>query len=228
MITGCWGWAMTFQLPAELFGWHDLRWHYIPFFLVPALGSWFCVEFLELRRHQRWAATAFNMIAWTSLALSPMAVFVLSYAHGTATLLISAWMGLALYCGVRAWLRGYRPARFFVLAFVVLFAPAAIILPGNLDLIPDRVENAELWTLVGAMLDGLLQAFALADRIRSMTAEKDSYLKQLGHALQVAHTDVLTGIGNRFAFGRALEDAMSARREQPSPQLLMAIDLDGR
>jgi diguanylate cyclase (GGDEF)-like protein len=228
MITGCWGWAMTFQLPAELFGWHDLRWHYIPFFLVPAVGSWFSIEFLELKRHQRGTAHVFRAIAWTSLALSPMSWFAVSYAHGTATLLISAWMSTALYAGVRALLRGYRPARFFVLAFVALLLPACIILPGNLDLIPDLVENAELWTLVGAMTEGLLQAFALADRIRIMTLEKDSYLQQLGQALEVAHTDVLTGIGNRFAFGRVLEEATEARRRQQlSPKLLLAIDLDG-
>jgi diguanylate cyclase (GGDEF)-like protein len=229
VLCGGLGWAMTFQLPAELLGWHDLRWHYGFFFFGAAFGCLFCLEFLQLRRHQRWAARAFRVLAALCVLLSPMAVFALPYAHATATLLISAWIGLALVCGVRAWRRGYRPARFFVLAFLALALPASVILPGNLDLIPDLVDNAELLTLVGAVLEALLQAFALADRIRIMTREKDSYLAQLGHALQVAHTDVLTGIGNRFAFGRALQEAQQARRRKEAPpgQLLFAIDLDG-
>jgi diguanylate cyclase (GGDEF)-like protein len=229
VLCGGLGWAMTFQLPAELLGWHDLRWHYGFFFFGAAFGCLFCLEFLQLKRHQRWAARAFRVLAALCVLLSPMAVFALPYAHATATLLISAWMTLALVCGVQAWRRGYRPARFFVLAFLALALPASVILPGNLDLIPDLVDNAELLTLVGAMLEALLQAFALADRIRIMALEKDSYVAQLGHALQVAHTDVLTGIGNRFAFGRALEEAQQARRndESAGAQVLFAIDLDG-
>ena len=44
------GWAMVFQLPAELFGGYALRLHYVPFFLLPAAASLFCIDFLDLRR----------------------------------------------------------------------------------------------------------------------------------------------------------------------------------
>jgi diguanylate cyclase (GGDEF)-like protein len=228
MLAGCWGWSMTFQVPAELFGWHDLRWHYLPFFLVAMFGSLFCAEFLELRRHAPRMDRAFRVLALVALALSPSAVFAVPYAHGIATIVIAAWINLALYCGIRSWLRGFQPARFFVMAMLALALPASIILPGNLDLIPDLVRNAELLTLVGSMLDGLLQAFALADRIRLARLEKDSYSAQLSQALSVAHTDVLTGIGNRFAFGGAIQQHVDERRHgEVAPQLLMVIDLDG-
>jgi len=228
MLAGCWGWAMTFQVPAELFGWHDLRWHYVPFFLIPVFGSLFCTEFLELRRHAPRMDRAFRVLALVSLALAPSAVFALPYAHGIATVVIAAWINLALYCGIRSWIGGFQPARFFVMAFVALALPASIILPGNLDLIPDLVRNAELLTVVGTMFDGLLQAFALADRIRLARLEKDSYSAQLAQALNVAHTDVLTGIGNRFAFGSTIQKHVDDRRRgEVAPQLLMVIDLDG-
>jgi diguanylate cyclase (GGDEF)-like protein len=228
MLMGCWGWAMVFHVPAEVFGWHDLRLHYIPFYLIPAVGSLFCTEFLELRERQPLLFKMFRGLAVLSLALSPLAVFALAYAHAVATLLISAWIMLALVSGIRSLLGGFRPARFFVLAFVALLLPSMIILPGNLDLIPDLVENADMLTLLGAMLEGVLQAFALADRIRTINRERDHYSAQLVEALKVARTDVLTGIGNRFAFGLVVQQHVDARRRgEDSPHLLFVIDLDG-
>lgn len=228
MMVGCAGWAFTFHVPADLFGWHELRWHYLPFFLAPVFGSLFCIDFLDLaRRHPR-SAFALRALAGLSLALSPMAALALPYAHATATVLISLWIVLAFASALRSWREGFRPARFFVLAFVALVVPASIILPANLNLTPHLLHNPELWTLVGTMLEGLLQSFALADRIRSVTAEKDGYLAQLGQALKVAHTDVLTGIGNRFAFEKALQDALASRRAGTAEQrALLIIDLDG-
>ena len=228
MLAGCWGWAMVFHVPAELFGWHDLRLHYIPFYLAPAVGSLFCIEFLELRERQPRLFRLFRALVVVSLGLTPLAVFALAYAHAVATLLISAWIMLALIGGIRSLLGGFGPARFFVLAFVALLLPSLIILPGNLDLIPDLVENAEMLTLVGVVLEGILQAFALADRIRTINAERDHYSSQLVQALKVARTDVLTGIGNRFAFGLALQQhAEAQRRSAGSAHLLFVIDLDG-
>lgn len=230
MMAGCAGWAFTFHVPADLFGWHELRWHYLPFFLAPVFGSLFCVDFLDLaRRHPR-SAIALRALAGLSLALSPMAAFALPYAHATATVLISLWITLALASALRSWREGFRPARFFVLAFVALVVPASIILPANLNLIPHVLHNPELWTLVGTMLEGLLQSFALADRIRSVTVEKDGYLAQLGQALKVAHTDVLTGIGNRFAYEKALQDGPARPGDGGAAaghRLLLIIDLDG-
>ena len=228
MLVGCWGWAMVFHVPAELFGWHELRVHYVPFYLAPVFGSLFAIEFLALRERQPRMFASLRALAVAALVLTPLAVFALPYAHAVATLLISAWMMLAVASGVRSWRGGYRPARFYVLAFVALLLPALVILPGNLDLIPDLVENAELATLVGTMLEGVLQAFALADRIRSLNAEKNDYSTRLVRAMALARTDALTGIGNRFAFGLALQEHIDAReRGDAQPHLMLAIDLDG-
>lgn len=228
MLLGCWAWAMVFHVPAELFGWHELRLHYLPFYLAAACGCLFAVEFLALREQQPRLATALRANAVLAVVLAPLAVFALPYAHAVATLVISAWIWLALIAGLRAWRRGFRPARFFVGAFAALLLPALVILPGNLDLIPDLVDNAELLTLVGAMLDGVLQAFALADRIRTLNAEKNEVSTRLLRALETARTDALTGIGNRFAFGLALEEHVQARRDgAATPLLVLAIDLDG-
>lgn len=228
MLMGCWAWAMVFHVPAELLGWHELRLHYLPFYGAAACGCLFAVEFLALREQQPRLAKALRTLALLAVGLAPLSVFALPYAHAVATLVISAWIWLAFVAGLRAWRGGFRPARFFVGAFAALLLPALVILPGNLDLVPDLVDNAELLTLVGTMLDGVLQAFALADRIRTLNAEKNEVSTRLLRALEVARTDALTGIGNRFAFGLALEEHVQARRDgAPAAQLVLAIDLDG-
>jgi diguanylate cyclase (GGDEF)-like protein len=220
-----WGWAMVFHVPAELFGWHMLELHYLPFLLLPALSTLFCVEFLALPRHQPYLARALYLVAAVSVLLTPLAVWALPYAHTVATVLISAWISLAMIAGVRAWWQGWRPARFYVLAFVAVFIPALVILPANIGLIPDPVDNAELLTLIGVTAEGLLLALALADRIRLLNTEKDHATEQLSDALEIAHTDALTGIGNRLAFDLGLK-ACAAAGTKPRT-LLFLIDLDG-
>ncbi|WP_140629693.1 diguanylate cyclase [Methylibium rhizosphaerae] len=232
-------WAMVFQLPAELLGLRELRLHYVPFYLLPAASSMFCIEFLELRQRLPAMYRLHRWLIVVSLLLAPLAVFALPWAHSVATLLISAWLLMTLTSGVRSWLGGYRPARFFVFAFVALLIPALVILPANLDLVPDLIDNAELATLFGGAVEGLLQAFALADRIRLLNRERDSYAAQLGEALHVAHTDAMTGIANRYAFDLALKQrtrrlpgadttlTATANAEAAVPLLLLVIDLDG-
>lgn len=223
-----WAWAMVFQIPTELWGWQGLHWHYVPFFLMPAAASMFCIDFLGLRsRHPRLFRMHLAVIV-SGVVLTPVAVFALPWANLVASVLISAWMVLTLTSGYISLRSGYRPARFFVLAFTALALPGLVILPGNLDLIPDLVDNAEAWTLFGSAVEALLQAFALADRIRLLGQEKDRVAEQLIHTLQVAHTDAMTGLGNRYAF-----DLMVEQRGTPGLQpdqqlcLLAVIDLDG-
>lgn len=223
-----WSWAMVFQIPAELCGWYELRLHYVPFFLSPVAASLFCIDFLALKqRHPRLYALHRAVIA-SALLLSPVAVFALDWAHIIATVVISAWLFVTLASAVISLRAGYRPARFYVLAFSALAVPGMIILPGNLDLIPDLVDNAEVLTLFGSAVEALLQAFALADRIRLLGREKDEVALQLTQTLKVAHTDAMTGLGNRYAFDlMAQRRGADGLRPDDMPYLLAVIDLDG-
>jgi len=159
-------WGMTFHLSADLFDWHNLHWHYVPFFLLPVLSTLFYTSFLRLQdyapRLYRWSRI--NLIL--PLLTLPSCFFALSYAHTIATIVITIWMTLALISGIVVWRSGYYPARFFVLGFVALMVPGLLILPANVGLIPAVVNNAQLFTLLGGTLDGVLLAFALADQIR--------------------------------------------------------------
>jgi diguanylate cyclase (GGDEF)-like protein len=223
------GWAWTFHIPTALFNWHTLQWHYIWFFLIPITSTLFYLQFLQVKK---WSPLLYKL-SWGNIILSalliPSSFFALSYTHSLATLCISIQLTLALICGIISWRRGFRPARYFVLAFVALLIPGLFILPANVGLIPDLLENAELLTLLGTTLDGLLLAFALAERIRTLQAERDASLIRVTQALALANTDSMTGIGNRHAFDAALQMAFSqtANQNEPEQFMLMLIDLDG-
>lgn len=223
------GWAFTFQLPAELFGWHNLHVHYIPFFLLPVFNTLFYMEFLRLKSNFPRLAAISRVNLILPLILLPSCFFALSYAHMLATIVISLWLVTALICGIVSLRQGFRPARYFVLAFIALLIPGAMILPANLGLIPDLVDNAELLTMLGGTLDAILLAFALADKIRVLANEKDQALQRLSKMLALASTDHLTGISNRHAFDLMFKQDFACPEcvDDPQQQILFLIDLDG-
>lgn len=229
LLTYFLGWAFTFQLPAELFGWHNLHVHYIPFFLLPVLNTLFYLEFLQLKsRFPRLARISrINLIL--PLILLPSCFFALSYAHMLATIVISIWLILAFTCGIVSLRSGFHPARYFVLAFITLLIPGVLILPANLGLMPDLVGNSELLTLLGGTLDAILLAFALADKIRLLAHEKNDAVQRLSTMLALASTDHLTGIENRHAFDLKFKHDFTYPKSLDDPHqcALYLIDLDG-
>ena len=110
-----------------------------------------------------------------------------------------------------------------------MLIPGALILPANLGLVNDVVANAEIFTLIGGTLDAILLAFALADKIKILGQEKDSYLMRLNHALKLAHTDSMTGIGNRHAFDQKFDQELkiSFMEDDEHQPMLILVDLDG-
>jgi diguanylate cyclase (GGDEF)-like protein len=223
------GWAFTFHIPTALFGWHDLRLHYIWFFLIPITNILFYLQFLQVSSWSKSLTRISQANIVLSIILLPSSFFALSYMHTLATLVISIQLVLALICGIQSWRRGFRASRYFILAFVALAIPGSLILPANVGLIPDVVENADLLTVLGTTLEGLLLAFALAERIRGLQRERDESYTRATQALALANTDAMTGIGNRHAFDSAMQIMYNnvSTRTEPEQMLLVLIDLDG-
>src|SRR5450830_438885 len=187
-------WGMTFHMSADLFGWHNLHWHYVPFFLLPVLSTLFYTTFLRLKQTapRLYALSRINIVL--PLVTLPACFLALSYAHTIATIVITIWMTMALTTGIIVWRGGYYPARFFVLGFVALMVPGLIILPANVGLIPALVSNAQLFTLLGGTLDGVLLAFALADQIRLLRNNLEQRVKERTAELTEAkeHAEVVS------------------------------------
>ncbi len=221
------GWAFTLGLPASLFGWRDLHFHYIWFFLLPVLNTLFYLDFLKLKQHFPKLAKISRINLILPILLLPSCFFDLSHAHLFATAVISIWLVIALVSGIAVMSRGFHPARYFVLAFLAILVPGSIILPANWGLVPELVRNSELITLLGGTLDGILLAFAVADKIRELSREKDQALQRLGKMLALTRTDHLTGISNRHAFDQSLSQNFCEEGNCIDQLTLFLIDLDG-
>nr|WP_315251648.1 diguanylate cyclase [uncultured Duganella sp.] len=216
-------WAQEFHLPAHLFGWHNLHWLYVPFFLLAVPHTVFYVEFLQLRQHFPRLAKLSRINYVLPLVLLPSCVLALPYAPLLATITISIWLTLALICGIVCLRAGVAQARYYVLASCALMLPAAIILPSNLGLVAPPVYNPELLSLLGGTVDALLLAFALAHKLRLLTLEKELIMQRLNQSIVQAHTDHLTGIANRHAF----DEQLASRYAAEADLALLLIDLDG-
>jgi len=222
-------WAFTFHLPAELFRFHNLQLHYVPFFLLPVLNTLFYMEFLDLKNRFPRLAALSRVNYWLPLLLLPSCFIAMRYAHMLATFAISYWLVLALISSIASMRSGFRPARYFVFAFIALLIPGIIILPANVGLLPDLVRNSELFTLYGGTFDAILLALALADKIRILSIEKDQALQSMHAMLAMTRTDHLTDIANRHAFDQDFTQVFEPLApEAASPdKILYLIDLDG-
>ena len=221
------GWAFMFQLPAELFDWHDLQWQYVPFFLLPVFNTLFYLDFLRLDQHFPRLAAISRINIVLPLILLPSCFINLSYAHILVTTVDSLWIIIALVCGIASLSSGFRPARYFVLSFIAFLLPAIIILGANWGL-PELTRNSKILVLLGNTVEGMLLAFALADKIRILTEEKDQALQRMEKMLILTRTDHLTGIANRHAFDQHFECVFRHPdfAGDPAQLVLFLIDLD--
>src|SRR5437763_1886877 len=149
-------WGLTFHIGAQWLGFHDLRWHYVGFFLLPVFNGLFFMEFLQLPRlaPRLTLATRANIVL--SLVLLPSCFLALPFAHALATFVLTLSLTLGVIAGVVSLASGFLPARYFLAAFLALIVPATFILPANLGLIESPVRNTELLTLLGGTADAIL------------------------------------------------------------------------
>lgn len=164
-------WALVFQIPAQVFNFHLLQVHYVPFFLLPFFSGRFCIGFLDLATSMPTTANVLRHVGNISIVAAIITLVAVSYAHIVATVLIGTWIGVAIYAGVVRWQQGFKPASYFLLGFLSLLIPACLILPANVGVVPDIINNSELVTLVGGTFDAILLAFAIAYRMRLIADE---------------------------------------------------------
>jgi diguanylate cyclase (GGDEF)-like protein len=143
--------------------------------LTLALGALFAHEFLDMRRIAPRAAWAMRgvMVAGAALAASAATGWPLDYGGVLRTISVLGFAIAAISTGVavRALLDGYRPARFFLLAWAGLLGFILFGALRNFALVPTNFIT--IYGLhIGFALDVLLLSFALADRINMLRRER--------------------------------------------------------
>ena len=121
--------------------------------------------------------------------------------------------------GIVRWRQGFRPARFFVVAFI----PSTVGVLANLAYDAFLPRGNWFWANYGVEFGVILQAvvisFSVIDRIHTLDRERR-------RAQHIAATDALTGIANRLAFYDALQGSISHAAPGDTFGILF-VDLDG-
>lgn len=156
----------------------------------------------------------------------PTSIWLLPYTAIIASVLIMLWIALAITCGNVCLMKGFAPARYFILAFTCLLLPAVIILPGNMGLTPDFIEHAELATLMGGTADALLLSLALANKLKLLAEERKAHIEELAIAWEKARLDGLTRVGNRYAFDEYMNSQLGFADKVVQPMALALLNID--
>lgn len=144
-------------------------------------GAMLAREFLSMREQAPWIDLWMRgtMVAGGVLVLAAATGAVLSYSTvlRSISLIGIVTAALALWVAVRSLLRGFRPARFFLLAWSAMIVFICLGALRNFALVPSNVLT--IYGLhFGLVVDVLFLSFALADRIsllrsRTRRAEDD-------------------------------------------------------
>ncbi len=165
----------------NLLSWFEWRSYHLlipPFFLAITFNLLYIIHFLELNvAHKRLSRFAYLLTGFTAFmglfGSSLMSPGLYQQAHALSAL---TWVGLGLWCGVIRLREGYKPARYFVAAFVVLVIGIILSVATSVGMKP-VISNTFLATLIAQTIDMLLLSLALADRINVLREEKESALK---------------------------------------------------
>jgi signal transduction histidine kinase len=144
----------------------------------------FSMEFLQTRVQ----APRLNRLLWVSLIFNfsvfPLLLFgEISLANQIVQIVGLLGCLLMLVAGIIMYLRGYKPARFFILAWSVFLVGVIITILQRLSIIP-LSEFSLHASQIGSAIDVILLFAALADRINTLQLERDAARKEAFAALE--------------------------------------------
>ena len=170
-------------LQINLFGvFHELLfWQYPRVFLLtrtlfPVLAFLgfiqFSRQFLVLQQNSPRLDRMFRVFAGAALALLPLYLIGGNYWTIQLESLIGMTLGvLGEVAGVLCWWRGFRPARFYLLAQSLLLAGGVMFVLTSFGVLPP--SSVTLYGMqIGAAVETILIAFSLADKINIMQRER--------------------------------------------------------
>ena len=137
------------------------------------------------------------------------------YVYALGTLLDVGWMVAMLLVSLAAWQPAVR-RRATGDELPSIITPIGLGLASLALLVFDHFVQIHLLAL------GLASASVAAALVRLSLTHRASRANLVSARVQ-ARTDSLTGLGNRFALQRALDDALA----EPAPYVLVMLDLDG-
>lgn len=168
LFTASWvfAWSHFFLIPQQLFGVNSAPYHWLGFILLPLTNALFFIPFLRLDKYFPQLSKVAIGVGVGALIGIPISVFIPGFGFIWATLVTGIMMVIGMAAGILSWQNGFKPARYFILAYIAMLVPNMVGNLNNLGLFSNVNANFYLYGLIGTTLDALLLAFAVADKLR--------------------------------------------------------------
>jgi len=226
-------------------GWWNNR--AISFFIAMGMFSilGFSRSFLQLRENVRWL----NRIIVAVMAFFPfMALAALAYPDYGPVIRITTFVAsisvlFILVGGVVTLYQGFRPARYFMIAWSALLAGMMLYTLKTFGMLPANFLT-EYAIQIGSAFEAILLSLAMAARLRLLMLENQKIQQEMNFRLEqrvsertselqvvnqkleaLSSTDSLTGLYNRRFFDERL-DLEVGRNSRNGPLSLLMIDVD--
>lgn len=178
--------------------------------LFGASGTAFAISFLRLKENSR---TFYLIFRFYLVLMSVMTVLTLILPYNisiksSAALAIPGVI-FALYVGIYLLIKGYRAARYFVLAWSVFLAFIGVLAMNKFGIIP-RTFFTEYAVQLGNILEVMMLSFALADQINM-----DRQAKQRAQQSALEHEKIARQEQERYLSLKikAKDEEMTARQK---------------
>ncbi len=186
LFTACWvlAWSQFFHIPDQIFGFYNAHFHWLGFSLIPMANILFYNNLLRLKETSPKLSLVSLSLGYIATAGVPLAIIWPGFGFIWATLVTGATLCLGMLVGIRSWMSGFKPARYFVLAYLAMAIPNMIGNLTNLGLIAPMAFDLYLLGLIGTALDAMLLAFAVANKFRLLHDENVELTKNLEQKVQ--------------------------------------------
>lgn len=181
MFTACWvlAWSQFFHIPDQIFSFYNAHFHWIGFSFIPLVNILFYNSLLKLKETSPRLSSASLILGVVATMGVPFAIMWPGFGFFWATLVTGCTLCLGLFVGIRSWMSGFKPARYFVLAYIAMAVPNMIGNLTNLGLIDTVAIDLYLLGLIGTALDAMLLAFAVANKFSILHDENVELTKNL-------------------------------------------------
>ncbi|MFP4684138.1 MAG: diguanylate cyclase domain-containing protein [Ectothiorhodospira sp.] len=133
---------------------------------------------------------------------------------------------LILVAATRAlWLHRFTPAAYLLGAWSLLIPGMVVFIIAALGWLPNNAFTY-YGVQVGSALEAVLLSLALADRIRSLRAEREALARRGDQLERITLMDELTGLYNRRHLERHLPEMVAEARRRGDPLSILIIDAD--
>ena len=178
-ISWVFAWSHFFHISDQLLGFYSPHVHWLGFALTPLTNILFYINLLKLKEGHKKLTNWSLLIGIVAAFGIPFAMIFPSFGFLWATIVTGIALCVGLYAGVLRISEGFKPARYFVLAYVAMAVPNMIGNLTNLGILPPSTLNLYLLGLIGTALDALLLALAVADKFRLTNQENIELNKNL-------------------------------------------------